>query len=139
VPKPPAPKPARPEQRFTRAQRLTHDREYQAAYADKLIRTRGPLVIYARANAKSPPRARLGLSVGRRVGSAVARNRVKRLLREAFRLRQHDLPPGIDLVVNVRPHKPLTVEAYGQHLVDAALSLARAIRRGPEGSSPEPA
>lgn len=42
---------------------------------------------------------RLGLAVTRKTGSAVWRNRVKRLVRETFRLAQWDLPPGFDLVV----------------------------------------
>jgi ribonuclease P protein component len=46
--------------------------------------------------------ARLGMSVGvRMLGSAVARNRLRRLIRESFRLRQHDLP-GIDIVLTAR-------------------------------------
>ena len=49
------------------------------------------------------PYARLGLSVSRRVGPAVVRNRWKRLIREAFRLSRHRLPEGLDLVV--RPRK----------------------------------
>jgi ribonuclease P protein component len=41
---------------------------------------------------------RLGLSVSRKVGGAVQRNRVKRLLREFFRINQAKLPPGVDIV-----------------------------------------
>lgn len=48
-------------------------------------------------------RPRLGLSVSRKVGSAVVRNRWKRLLREAFRLEKEHLPKGVDLVVIPRP------------------------------------
>jgi ribonuclease P protein component len=46
--------------------------------------------------------ARLGLSVSRKVGGAVERNRVKRLLREAFRYEGALLPPGADVVLLAR-------------------------------------
>jgi len=54
-----------------------------------------------------PPRpARLGLVVGRRIGSAVRRNRVKRLCRECFRGLPELLPTGVDLVVIAREGAP---------------------------------
>ena len=61
-------------------------------------RRRDPLLALAAAP-NGLPLSRLGLAVSRKVGGAVQRNRVKRLLREAFRLNQKTLPPGYDLVV----------------------------------------
>ena len=45
---------------------------------------------------------RIGLSVSRKVGNAVMRNRWKRLIREAFRLQQSELPRGLDIVIRPR-------------------------------------
>ncbi len=55
------------------------------------------LIVYAAASEAEQPR--LGMVVSRKVGNAVARNRWKRLIREAFRLVQHQLPRHVDLVV----------------------------------------
>lgn len=115
---------------FTRRQRLTHAREFQAAFAGRCSVPAGPLRVHARLNATDPPTARLGLSVGRRVGTAVKRGRVKRLLREAFRLEQARLPAGVDLVVAVHPHAELALAEYRRLLVAAAGSLARRLVGG---------
>lgn len=56
---------------------------------------------------------RLGVAVPKRVGSAVARNRIKRLIRETFRLNRNFLPDSIDLLVIVRkPPDPLTLGEF---------------------------
>lgn len=108
--------------RFTREQRMSHARQFDAVYQAKVRKPVGPLVIFGLPNGTGV--TRLGLAVSRRVGNAVMRNRIKRLLREGFRLEQHGLPKGLDLVVSVRAHKPLTLEAYRRFLVTAAGGIA---------------
>jgi len=46
---------------------------------------------------------RLGIAVGKRAGNACARNRIKRGLREYFRLNRHKMPPGMDIVFIASP------------------------------------
>lgn len=131
-----------PRLKFRRRQRLSLATDYQAILKGRLSRPSGPLVVHARTG--SADGYRLGLSVGRRVGSAVERNRIKRRLREAFRHVQHGLPRtrdgrALDLVVVVRPHEALSRAEYEQHLVSASAKLVaeidRRAARAPDGRS----
>jgi ribonuclease P protein component len=103
---------------YAKKHRLQHALQFDAVYAGKTRDTRGPLTCFAIPNDLGHPR--LGLSVGRKVGTAPKRNRIKRLLREAFRLLQHDLPRGYDIVINVRPHETALLADY-QRMLSAAM------------------
>jgi ribonuclease P protein component len=107
--------------KFPRSHRLQHALEFRRVYDAKSKEARGPLVIFAIPN--DLPHPRLGLSVGRPVGTAVKRNRIKRLLREAFRMMQHDLPVGYDIVINVRPHETALLADYQRMLSGALVKL----------------
>lgn len=97
-------------QLFARKQRLTKKSEFASMYASGAMRTVGPLLIHRKEN--SLGYSRLGLSIPKRVGNAAARNRMKRMCREAFRLSQHDIPIGIDVVITVRPHDSKELSEY---------------------------
>jgi len=133
---------------FRERHRLRHAREFDAVYAAKLRKVRGPLALFSLPNSFDHPR--LGLAVGVRAGNAVVRNRWKRMVREAFRLQQHSLPRtadgrGYDFIVSVRPatgQRPWTLAACAKALAELAADADREWRRrarqenGTTGSSP---
>lgn len=83
-----------------RAYRLRRPAEFQRVRAGKRSWGHPLLVLYLAPNDGQP--TRVGISVGKRVGNAVVRNRVKRRVREAVRLRHAELAPGHDLVFIAR-------------------------------------
>jgi ribonuclease P protein component len=97
------------------------------------------LVLYTFPN-PSAERPRLGLSVSRKVGGAVERNRVKRMLREAFARVEPELRGDQDVVVVARPSAAELVEREGLGGVDAALGelIAKAGMREPRPAGGQP-
>ncbi len=101
--------------------RLSRSAEFERVYRQGRSTANRHLVLYAFPS-QSTERPRLGLSVSRKVGGAVERNRVKRLLREAFARAQDGLRPGQDVVVVARPQAGELAEREGLAGVDASLA-----------------
>jgi len=82
---------------FPKSKRLLSNSQFEAVLARRISARDNLLTVFAAENECDCPR--LGLSVGKACGNAVVRNRLKRLLREAFRLSQDRVPSGFDYVV----------------------------------------
>lgn len=112
---------------FRHGDRLHGDRAFTAVFDAKLRKSRGPLTVFMKPT--DLPRHRLGLSIGRRVGPAVRRNRLKRHLREAFRLSRSAFPCHpqgcYDIVISARAHEPLRLAAYQALLTELVAEAAR--------------
>ncbi len=113
-------------ERFPAQYRLRHAREFQQVYRHRQSVADSCLVVYARPNELNY--SRLGLSVSRRVGNAVVRNRWKRWIRESFRQQNHQLPSGLDLVVIPRQLAHPQFAAVWRSLPKLAERIARRLR-----------
>jgi ribonuclease P protein component len=103
-----------------RRRRLSRSGEFDRVYREGSSHASRHLVVYSfpRADADSP---RLGVSVGRKLGGAVERNRVKRVLREAFWARAEALPDRLDFVIVARPAAGELAREGGSKALDEAL------------------
>jgi ribonuclease P protein component len=129
--------------RFRRSQRLSGQGVFKTVIDARARADEGVIALHTMPGAT--PVTRIGISIGRRVGCAAKRNRIKRLLREAYRLSQHDFartaPGPYDIVVVVKPHEPLALEEYRRRLAAALATLhavwtKRAHRRTASADTP---
>ena len=95
--------------------RLSRSGDFDRVYREGDSRANRFLVVYSFARGEDEDRdtPRLGISVGRRIGKAVTRNKVKRTVREAFWDLADSLAPGHDYVIVARPGVEGLVEREG--------------------------
>jgi len=95
---------------FSADQRLKQQADFKKVLDTGRRLVRGPLVFFVASGVMS--KTRLGIRISRRVGNAVKRNRIKRLIRETFRQLQHEWPEVVDIVISVQPHVVLSLAGY---------------------------
>jgi len=121
--------------RFRPHQRLRTRAQFDRVFRQG-VRADGRLfLLIAAANGR--PEDRLGLTVSRRVGGAVARNRVRRLLRESFRALERGSRPAADLVVLAKTEiTGSALRELGRELRERLRRLERSDRLGGSMSAP---
>jgi ribonuclease P protein component len=115
---------------FRPHEHLRRPADFKRVYDRRRSASDTSLIVYVCEN--QLPYLRLGLSVSRKFGGAVERNRLRRLYREAFRLTRHDMPAGLDLVLIPRTPAAPELEELKQTLPRLVRQVARRLEK--EGS-----
>ncbi len=111
---------------FPRQHRIVRGSDYRKIYSAGLRLNSERFVLFGLEN--NLDHHRLGITVSRKVGGAVVRNRVKRLIREIFRKSRADLPNHFDLVVNAkRPAADASYRELRDEFVSAAEKICRSV------------
>ena len=108
---------------YPRECRLTAAADYERVYSQRQRFSDARILMYAARG--TMPMTRAGFSVSKKHGPAVTRHRLKRLLREAYRLVRAELPTGLDLVVIPQQGASATMQEYQGSLTRLAHKAAR--------------
>jgi len=112
----------RPRQEFPSSARLRSPRQFQHVFQKRIFVADSCITLYAAPSDEKL--SRIGISVGRRYGNAVQRNRFKRRIREAFRQIRCELPAGLDFIVVPKPGSESSVEELRHSLRRLSALLA---------------
>jgi ribonuclease P protein component len=115
------------DQGFSRLFRVRRQADFDRAYRRSTVAADDVLVIHGSPNDLA--HSRLGLSISRKVGNAIVRNRWKRLIRECFRQQRTQLPVGYDFVVRPRRGAVADYHAIGQSLLRLTPLLVKRLSR----------
>ena len=108
---------------FPKSRRLRSSLDFARIYQLKQKAGSQHLLIFAVLN--DIGQTRIGLSVSKRNGNSVVRHRIRRLLKEAYRLEQYQIPEGLDLILIPRPGSGATFEDYRHEIVLLSQKLFR--------------
>jgi ribonuclease P protein component len=113
-----------------RSHRLKKNEQFQEVFQRGSSAANKQFVLYT-AKQEGPAAFRAGISVSKKIGNAVIRNRVKRLIREAVARLENRIPQGLDLVIIARPGvEAMSLEAIEQSLLHV-MKRAKVIKQAP--------
>lgn len=121
---------------FPSIARLRSSSDFERVYALKCKAADGVLLLFMARN--DCQLTRIGLSVSKKHGGSVERNRLKRWLREAFRLERHQFPAGVDLIAIPLAADRASLTAYRQSLIGLVKRLKRRLDQASQPTETPP-
>ena len=109
--------------RYTRGQRIRSSREFSQIYDQKLRAGDAHLLMFVAFNGQQV--SRLGMSISKKNGNSPQRHRIRRLIREAFRLEQFRIPAGLDLICIPRAGSGSTLDDYRCSIVALSRKISK--------------